>query len=67
MHLDPELVQWVIIGGATLCAFMIGREWGNKDKNDLIEDTITYLCEEGFIKFNKRADGEIEIIRIDEK
>ena len=67
MYLDPVIAQWVIIGGASICAFMIGKEWGGRQTNDTIEDTITYLCDAGYIKHKTNSDGEIEMIKLNEE
>ena len=64
MYLDPVLIQWALIGGASICAFMAGREWGGRKTNDTIEDTINYLCNEGYIKHKINSDGEIEIQKL---
>jgi hypothetical protein len=62
MYLDPVFVQWAIIFGASFCAYMIGKKQDAKERNDTIEDTITYLCEEGYIRHKESSDGEILIM-----
>jgi hypothetical protein len=43
---------------------MAGREWGGRQTNNTIEDTINYLCNEGYIRHNINSDGEIEIHKL---
>lgn len=62
MYLDPVFIQWAIILGASYCAYMVGKNQHAKERDDTIEDTITYLCEEGYIRHRNLADGEIEIM-----
>ena len=47
---------------------MIGKLWGVGERDVIVGDTITYLCEQGYIKHRYIDDGEeIEIILLDEK
>lgn len=64
MYIDPTYVQWALIISASICAFMAGREWGGRQTNNTIEDTINYLCNEGYIRHNINSDGEIEIHKL---
>jgi hypothetical protein len=64
MYLEPIYIQWALLGGACICAFMIGKEWGGRTTNSTIEDTIGFLCDEGYIKHKTNSDGEIEIIKL---
>ena len=45
---------------------MIGRYYGQGDKDDTIKHTIDYLVEGGFVRYQRR-DGEIELIPLDEE
>lgn len=64
MYLDPVLIQWAFYGGASFCAFMVGKEWGQRKTTNTIEDTINHLCQEGYLKHKTNSDGEIEIIKL---
>lgn len=64
--LSAELISWILIGGASLCAFMIGKHVGEKDQNTTIENTINFLIDEGFLRW-RRNNGEIELIKLDEE
>lgn len=66
MYIDPITIQWLIIGGAAFCAFMIGKLLGEKKLEDQIEDTIEYLIQEGFIKARRNGLGQWEIEKFDE-
>lgn len=63
---SAEVVKWVLILGASLCAFMIGKHLGAKEENQTIENTINYLIENGFLRWRK-TDGEIELIKLNEE
>jgi len=66
MFIDPTIISWLLITGASLCAFMIGRSWDNMNRETIIESTIQYLIDNNFIKA-KKVDGEWEILELDEK
>lgn len=66
MFVDPTLISWLLIAGASLCAFMIGRSWDKMNREIIIESTIQYLIDNNFIKAEK-IDGEWEILELDEK
>jgi hypothetical protein len=65
LDIDPVMVSWLIIVGASFCTFMVGKEWSKKDQEVIIEDTIMYLIENNFIKA-KRNNGEWEIMDLDD-
>lgn len=66
MYIDPTLVSWLIIGGASFCAFMIGKLITEKKLEDQIEDTIDFLIENNFVKARKNLSGEWELETLDE-
>tara|TARA_B100001063_G_C16751040_1_gene550309 strand:+ start:1920 stop:2129 length:210 start_codon:yes stop_codon:yes gene_type:complete len=66
IYLSLQTAQWILLAGASGCAFMIGRYYGQGDKNDTIQHTIDYLVDGGYVRYQKR-DGEIELIPLDEK
>ena len=66
MYIDPIIMQWAIIGGASFCAYMIGKLWADRSKDQLIEDTISYLVENKFLRSEIR-DGEETLVPYDEK
>lgn len=63
---SAEVVKWVLILGASLCAFMIGKNIGARKEDQTIENTINYLIENGFLRWRK-TNGEIELIKLDEE
>ena len=65
MFIDPTIISWLLITGASFCAFMIGRSWDNMNRETIIESTIQYLIDNNFIKA-KKIDGEWEILELDE-
>ena len=67
MYLDLLTIQWVLLGSACLCAFMIAKAVYNQKTDDVIEKTILFLVDNKMIKWKHNEDGEIEIIPLDEK
>ena len=65
MFISPIIIQWLIIGGASVCAFMIGNLWNAKKREEAIEDTITYLIENNYVR-SRLTDGEHELIPLNE-
>jgi hypothetical protein len=66
IDIDPHIISWLLIGGASLCAFMIGREVQSGKDEQIIESTISYLCDNNYVKHKVLDDGEIELIKLDE-
>lgn len=66
MYIDPIMFNWILIGGASICAGMIGYYVGTKSNEEAIADTITYLAQEGFVKSFENEDGELELIKLNE-
>jgi len=65
MYIETWIVQWLLFAAASGAAFMIGKFWTMRDRDIVIEDTITYLVENNFVR-SRKIDGEIEIIPLDE-
>lgn len=66
MYLDPQTIQWLLIGGASFCAYMIGRSSTPK-VDDIIESTIVYLIHNNYVKAKRDENGEWDLIQLDEK
>lgn len=67
MYIDPTIINWLLIGAASVCAFMVGWLWNSAKNEEIIENTILYLVENGFVKAKRGSDGEIEIIPLNEE
>ena len=67
MYIAPEIINWLLIGGASVCAFMIGRELSFRKSDKVAEATIEYLYEYGYVKGKRLSDGDLEIFKIDEE
>ena len=67
MFLSPELITWIFIGAISFCAFMIWLNWGRQQTNDIIDQTVMYLINEGYVKARKDFKGEWELIPSEEK
>ena len=63
MFIDPTLLSWLLIGGASVCAFMVGRIT-NDTTDQVINDTIMYLIENNFVRARK-VNGEWDILPLD--
>lgn len=61
MYIEP---LYLIVFGLCVCAFMIGRSWGQLGKHNTIAATIEHLIEEGYLRTYVNADGETELIKI---
>lgn len=64
MYIDPIIIMWGLLAAASGAAFMIGKYWTMRDRDIVIEDTISYLVENNFVRYEK-VDGEIELIPLD--
>ena len=65
MYIDPIIIQYILIAGASVCTFMIGLLWSDNKREAIIESTIMYLVENNYVKA-KHIDGEIELLPLDE-
>lgn len=66
MYLDPTIVSWLLIGCASVCAFMVGRN-SVRTTEQVIEYTILYLIHNGYLRARQSDEGEWDIIPLDEK
>lgn len=64
MYLDPTLISWLLLGAASVCAFMVGKNWGIEERDEIIENTILYLIENNFVRA-KKVNGEWELQDLD--
>lgn len=64
--LDPLTSTILISGGIFTVSFLLGRDYGKKSSEDIIEQTIVYLCNEGFVFYKRDPNGEIEILKIED-
>lgn len=47
---------------ASGCAFMIGRAWSKMSREFIVENTILYMIQNGYIRAKKDENGEWEIL-----
>ena len=66
MYIDPIIISWLLITAASCAAFMIGKSWSDSQKDEIIENTILYLIHNNMIRAEKSADGEWEILELEE-
>ncbi len=60
-------VQWVLLIGVSISAFMIGKNYATMKMEQIIEHTILALIEQRMIKARKDASGEYEIYEYDQE
>jgi hypothetical protein len=64
---DPYILTFIIVGGIFAIAYMIAYvQLKQKGNDDAISATINHLCNEGYIKYKKREDGELVLIPLKE-
>lgn len=64
MYIDPITFNWILIAASSFAAFMIGKNIGKLQEEKIIENTIAYLCDNGFIKHFINDKNEIEIVKL---
>lgn len=68
MLLIPTVYMlWILMFGASLCAYMIGRHMSLRDTDLVIENTIKFLVDNELVKWKYDENGEIELLPLDEK
>ena len=60
------LIQWLLLGGIALSAFMIGRSWSRHETEMIIEQTILSLIKQRMVRA-RLVDGEYEIYEYDQE
>lgn len=60
------LIQWLLLGGIALTAFMIGRSWSRHETEMIIEQTILSLIKQRMVRA-RLVDGEYEIYEYDQE
>ena len=66
MYTSLTLIQWLLLAGCALSAFMIGRSWSKHETDLIIEQTILSLIKQRMEKA-KMVDGEYEIYEYDQE
>ena len=66
MFTSMTLIQWLLLGGSALSAFMIGRSWSRHETEMIIEQTILSLIKQRMVRA-RLVDGEYEIYEYDEE
>jgi len=65
--LDPLTSTMIVAGTIFYCAYQIGRGDKNQHRDEIINNTMIYLCKSGYVKWRKDEHGEIELIPLNEK
>ena len=60
------LIQWLLLGGIALSAFMIGRSWSRHETEMIIEQTILSLIKQRMVRA-RLVNGEYEIYEYDQE
>jgi hypothetical protein len=66
MFTSMTLIQWLLLGGIALSAFMIGRSWSRHETEEIIEQTILALIKQRMVRA-RMVDGEYEIYEYDKE
>lgn len=65
MYIDPIILNWTLMLGASFCAFMVGRLLYQQTEDEVIEKTVLYLIQNNFIRAQKNENDEWEILDLD--
>tara|TARA_R100000951_G_scaffold61708_1_gene51843 strand:+ start:70 stop:276 length:207 start_codon:yes stop_codon:yes gene_type:complete len=60
-------VQWILLIGVSISAFMVGKNYATMKMEQIIEHTILALIEQRMIKAKRDASGEYEIYEYDQE
>ena len=66
MYVDPYIISWALLIGASVVAFIIGYMYNNIHRNEVINNTIMYLIDNNYVKAHL-VDGEWDIEQLDDK
>lgn len=65
--MDPLVLTLLISGGIFVVSFLLGESFAGWRKNRIIENTIKYLVDEGYLRSEVNEDGELEILPLKSK
>lgn len=64
--ISPLIGTAVIGGGIFIVSFLLGR-WSQPDRTEeIIENTVNHLIDEGYVKTQKNIKGELELIKLED-
>ena len=64
--ISPFMATAVIGGGIFIVSFLLGR-WSSPDRTEeIIENIINHLVDEGYVKTQKNIKGELELIKLED-
>lgn len=63
---SPEVMLWIIFAAANVCTFMMGKLFSQRETGQTVDSTLQYLIDNNMIRWERREDGEIEILTLDE-
>lgn len=66
MFISITFIQWALLCGASIAAFMMGHSWTKRETDRIIEETILSLIKQRMIKA-RMVNGEYEIYEYDEE
>ena len=58
-----DLITFAFIGAMAVCVYMIVYNIAHYYRDKTINDTIVYLCDQGYIRYYMTDDNELEIIK----
>lgn len=59
-----DLITFAFIGAMAVCVYMILRNIAHYHRDKTINDTILYLCDQGYIKHYMTENNELEIVKL---
>ena len=65
LYFDWMMLMFYVAG--TVFGIWIGRRTSHERIEMAIENTIDTLIENNFVKWKRNADGDVELIKLDEK
>jgi len=66
--IDSAILLTTLIGGGIFAtAYGLSySHWKDHFLDQATEQTINYLCKQGYVKYKYRSDGELELIPLEE-
>lgn len=64
--ISTQVVLWLLLAGASVSAYMIGRAISRHKNDEVINSTILYLVDNNFVRWEKDENGEIELLPLDD-
>lgn len=64
--ISTQVVLWILLAGASVSAYMVGRNLSQRTNDEMINATILYLVDNNLVRWQEDENGEIELLPLND-